>query len=364
MKYVVFSYNMLTLCRSLRYIDEVWGKENSTIIYADLVSPVPDAIKNDYDVVTIDTDSLEATKRGFSLIFGSCRCANKAWKILDRIVADANDEVTLVVFRDNQPQEATLIERFHKKYSDKGKIILIEEGSMIYAKKRVPIRYQMIKKIIYSLYGVSLYSLLPVPHGDHKYISKIICVNPDLYKKRNSLNRDVDVEKMINIFVESFNNYIIESVTGKKCEEFPKFDYVYLTQPYTDYREEYEKIMDISNDLLPKIFGILNEHGRTIIKPHPRESMDYSVYVNENVELVSEKEQFLPFECLMQLYGNPQQISMCSSVSISNKSDKQSIYTFRMFDIPNDESCYHENYFSDNNIVVCDNLTDFSNALL
>lgn len=353
MKYIVFCYNTPTLCRAIRYVDTVWGKENTHLIYADLVSPMPEMIKNDYSVTVLNTDGLDR-KRGFSLIFGSCDSANRLWHVVLDIVNSINDELSLVVFRDNAIQEATVITRI-KRIKPSASIILIEEGAGIYATSGLAPRYKLIKTIIYRLYGIDSYSLSGSAQGMNKYIDRIICAHPESLTQKVSPN--VKIEQIIPIFTQVLNEYIIRAHLGRATAE-QLYNYVFLTQPISDFRRNYDELLASHQLLLPKVFEILSALGNTIIKLHPRENYDYTQFVGEHVAISSKEESVLPFECLMQYYGNPQMISMFSSTSMTIKSPKPSLYLYKIFSIPGVEGVLGKDLLDKNNIIACVTLDD------
>ena len=360
MKYAVFVYNISTLCRAISYIDTLWGKDNSTILYADLVSPIPETIRQDYKVRIINTNLLDSRCRGMALLLGSCRSSINAWKELDTLLKKSGEPYTFIVFRDNEIQEATMIEKAYRKYPQKIRIWVMEEGSGIYAMKRVSGRFLNFKRMIYLLFGVSTYSLHAVPQGMNDKVEKIICSHPELLKEKYK-NKGIELEKMIPVFTQELSEYITNSVLGKQIN-YPKYDYVFLTQPFTDFPSEYDDLLAIHQKLLPQIFDILKKNGNTIIKLHPRESYDYSIYTG--ISLSKQEEKQIPFECLMQLYGNPQMISMFSSTSVTIQTEKPSIYLSKLFNIPGTDHLYAAEYYIKNNIIICDSLEQFQEALV
>lgn len=62
MNRIVLTYNSLTLCRALRYTELVWGKDNTVILYMNLVNPIPQKIINDYNIINIETNHLDKKK--------------------------------------------------------------------------------------------------------------------------------------------------------------------------------------------------------------------------------------------------------------------------------------------------------------
>lgn len=361
MKYIFFTYNLLTLSRAIRYTDEFYGKENTLIIFSDFASNLPNKIKNDYNVKFVSSDSLNNGIRGLKLIYKTCMITNKIWKIIDNAILKANDPVSLILFRDNEVQEITWINRTSKKYGNKVNFCLMEEGAGLYAKTKPNIKYKIIKKIIYLFFGIFTESVENCTQGMNKKVTKIICTKPDAFRKKRN-ESELVLEQMIDIFVPSFNEYMVKAVIGKKTK-VKKYDYVFLTQPFHDFRSEYEMLLQRYTELLPVVFSELSKNGNTVIKLHPREQYDYSIYTDDHVDLPNELEQQLPFECLMKLYGNPQMISMFSSASINISTTKPSLYIGEWFGIPGAKDLFDEEFYIKNNIKRCSSYNEFVTSI-
>ena len=362
MQYIFFTYNLLTLCRAIRYTDLMYGKDNTTIIYSDFVSELPTKLQQDYSIEYVDSHSLNNGINGLQLVMQTSNITNQIWKVIQRhISTNSNDKVVLIVFRDNEIQETTWISRLAKKMGGKAQIWLMEEGAGLYAAKRAPIRYSSIKRLIYTIKEVSRESLQNYTQGMNPKINKVICTNPDEFrKKRNDLS--VDVEKMIDVFVPEFNNYLIDSIDVGNITK-SKYDFVFLTQPFHDFKNRYDELLKTHDELLLQIFDILSKKGKTVIKLHPREQYDYAKFQGQGVDLPGGVEQQLPFECLMQLYGNPQMISMFSSTCINVKIDKPSIYLGELFNFPVAKELFDVEFYKKNNIFSCKTLEEFKNII-
>ncbi|MCR0326674.1 hypothetical protein MKA58_04625 [[Clostridium] innocuum] len=359
MKYIFFTYNLLTLCRAVQYSNIKYGQFNTKIIYSDFVSKIPSKLQQDYDIEYIESKSLNNGTKGLALILKTCAVTRKIWNKINELILKSNDSVTLILFRDNEVQELTWINKAYKKYGDDIHFWLMEEGAGLYAIERVPIRYKVIKKIIYTVMRVSKDSLKNLNQGMNKKIEKVICAKPDEFKNKRD---DIQIEKMINVFDSDFNNYFVSAVAGE-LNIIRKYDYVFLTQPLHDFKGDYDNLLLRYNVLLPKIFTILNRRGTTAIKMHPRDTYDYSIYRSENIEILDKSIQQIPFECLMQVCGNPQMISMFSSCSINNQTNKQSIYLGELFEIPLISELFDEKFYVKNNITSCKTIKEFEMSL-
>lgn len=360
MRFIAFAYNLFTLSHIIAYTNDVWGRENVDIIYSDIANAIPPTIIEDYKIHYIPANGV-LERRRIDAIICSCRLSKQIWKEADLCISKTKEEVTLVVFRDNEVEEATLIELAFKKYESRMHLWIMEEGAGIYAQERPAVRYLAIKKLLYNLFGVSRYSLENHTQGVHPCVEKVICSNPELFK--NKARSNINIENTRDVFQDRLNKYLIKSVCGAEKSE-RKYEYVFLTQPFDMFRDEYGKLLELHNRLLPEIFRILSAHGNVIIKLHPRENYDYQKYQNDRVNVSSEQEKILPFQCLMQYYDSPQMISMFSSASIGVKNDSPSIYLFKLFEIPGVNKLFDEKFYKENNIIACNTLKEFENLII
>lgn len=359
MKYIFFCYNTLTLFRSMKYAKDIYGLSNSAIVYSNFVADIPPKIRTDFNIRYVESGLLNIRCKGLKLHVRSAIVTNKIWKIIANEMIE-NEENRLIVFRDNEVQETTFIERSIKMHNKKIEIWLMEEGAGLYALKRDEVRFRFLKEIIYMVTGCSLKSLTKnYTQGMNPNVQCVICSRPNEFlNKRN----DVLTEKLIDVFTSEFNRYLMSvSSDYEICKV--KYDYVFLTQPFHDYRDEYEKLMRIHENLLPQIFDILRKKGKTVIKLHPREQFDYAKFSGNGVDLPNKFVQQLPFECLIQAYGNPQMISMFSSTCINIKTDKPSVFLGQLFEIPGADALFDDTFYRVNNIILCKTIEEFEKAL-
>ena len=361
MKYIAICYNYLTLARVLKYTNTEWKKENTYIIFINLLFDLPMSIVSDYSIQTIECVPQSAKLTGFSLLNENCIEANKTWTYIDDIISNSNSNFTIVVFKDNEAIECSVIERAKHKFSSRIKVMLFEEGTGLYANNVVPVRFSLVKKIFYKLKKVSSYCVDSHSQGENPLVDVVVCTKPSLFLKKKQAN--FRIEEMKQIFTHEINQYLIKSVLGD-VNSTSKVDFVFLTQPFKDWKEEYMKLEETHNVMLPKIFEILKNHGTTVIKLHPREHYDYSKFKAANISVASEMENLLPFECLMELYGNPQLISMFSSTAINIKTSKKSIYLGKLFDFPIMDKLFSSDFYHNNNIVMCETIEMFEESLI
>lgn len=360
MRYIFFCYNTLTLCRSIKYAKDVYGLDNSVIVYSNFVADIPKRIMDNFQVKYIESGLLTVKMTGLKLHVQSVIVTNKIWKAINNEFSEDEDNI-LIVFRDNEVQETTFISRALKLHDKKVEAWLMEEGAGLYALNKVSVRYRNIKKIIYTIAGCSLESLADnFTQGSNTHISKVICTKPSEYLiKRNN----VAAEQMIDVFTPEFNSYLIGYLGKLKESDISQYDYVFLTQPFYDFRDNYDRILEKHDTLLPLIFDILRKRGKTVIKLHPREQYDYSKFCENRVDMPDSFIQQLPFECLMQTFGNPQMISMFSSACINIETDKPSIFLGQLFEIPGAESLFDDDFYKANNIIPCKTIEEFERAL-
>lgn len=360
MRYIFFCYNTLTLCRSIKYARDVYGLNNSIIVYSNFVSDIPKRIVNDFHVKYIESGLLNIQFKGLKLHVKSVIVTNHVWKIINNELSENEDNV-LIIFRDNEVQETTFISRVKKLSNKKVEIWLMEEGSGLYAFRRPEVRYRNLKKLIYTFARCSLESLASnFTQGMNPHIKKVICTKPrEFLNKRNN----VVAEQMIDVFTPEFNNYLLGISRQLGVGSSIKYDYVFLTQPFHDFRDNYDRLVETHEMLLPIVFDILRKRGKTVIKLHPREQYDYAKFCGNGVDIPDEFIQQLPFECLMQTFGNPQMISMFSSTCINIKANKPSIFLGQLFEIPGAESLFDDEFYKANNIIPCKTIEEFENAL-
>jgi len=358
-KYIAFTYNIFTLAHILSYTDNSYGRENVSIVYSDIASMLPEVIRNDYKIHFVPSNDI-LSKRRINAIICACNLSLRIWKVVDKILSSNSEETTLIVFRDNEIEEASFIEKAIKKYGEKVHVWVMEEGNGIYAKEKNPIRYLKIKQILYKLSGVSSYSLQNKTQGLHPSVEKIICSKP--YVIREKLSLDIELETKKDVFTRELNEYLIKSVCGQQVKS-KHYKYVFLTQPFENFRGEHDELIESYKKLLPLIFKILSERGRVIIKLHPRETLDYSLYLNDQIDICTDEEKILPFQCLMQYYDYPQMISMFSSACAGIDNTYPSIYMYKIFNIHGIERLFSEEYYKTNHIIACSDIEEFKSQL-
>lgn len=350
MKYIVFAYNIYTLAHAIYYSEKVWGNDCTRIIYSDIATQIPEVIINDYNIKYIPANNV-LLKKGIACSLSACKLTNSIWLILKQMIDCSQDEITLVVFRDNEVEEATLIDRCAREYGNRIQYWLISEGNGIYAISKERLRYKTIKKIIYKCFGVSLYSLENLPQGLNRNINRILCQKPDLIKDK--VGDQVQLEKVKNVFDNELNDYLVSTFSGIKKQTYR---YVYLTQPFDFATDEQLQTLQM-------IFKAMCAKGNVLVKLHPRDQRDYSQFAMDKLDILSSNAKFLPFECLINYFGYPQIVSMFSSACVGNYYGKPNIYVYKLFGLKEINHIFDDEFYKENHIINCDNLEQLKKVL-
>ena len=91
--------------------------------------------------------------------------------------------------------------------------------------------------------------------------------------------------------VETVETEVVEEVSEEKFAKSGKkskkqYTFVFLTQPFKDWADDYNELLIKHETLLPQIFKILSYYGKTIIKVHKREHYNYEHYIKNDGEHV------------------------------------------------------------------------------
>lgn len=357
MKYVIYAFNYLTLSKTIRYVDSIWTRTNSLILYTNTVSRLPSAIAEKYNCILYDYD--DDNVQQYSLLKKTSFAVRLFWKVLCEF-ASKDENVTLVVYRDNQFIECSMIDRFHKKFRF-GQIILMEEGAGLYLNDFL-IEYHMdcdnflrkiLRKTKYKFYGLTSSSTPGKPFGYNPFINRVVGSKVEGLRERYK-GTGVIVEQQIDVFTPEFSRTFVENVIDHEIVPV-EYDYVFLTQPVIELIGGTEKeIIDIYESFLLWFFGHIGKGKRLIIKPHPRDDYDYSKYTNEKVALCDKEMNKLPYECLSAFWKYPREVTFCSSACINSKSNQTGIYMYKLLKNNLVGDTVDKQYVNDNCIFVCE----------
>ena len=351
--YVFIVYNSLTLCKALYYCERNGLKQNADIIFNEGVLKTPEKLRMDYNVYSIAYKYDPSKQEHFQKIIYVLKenyNAIKARQILSKIIRrNRNNELYLYIFKDRSVREATCIECLHKLKQKNGNVIMVEEGYGLYNYNVTPM--SLLHKTINYIMGVSTYPCIGLPYGLHPLLNFVICNSPILLKRKyHYFNyNNVEVLQQENIFddyyCQAYFKYLSDQFHASEC----KYEFVFLTIPWDDgclscTEEEYCKF-------LKQLFDALSDIGNVLIKRHPRDNYDYSIFKNNNVYFKPEYD-IIPFEALYSVLGRPIMVAITSSCCACDK-DKKSYYLSGAFPNLNAES---NDYLLDNNIEVCSSI--------
>ena len=345
-KYIIYAYNYPTLCKAIRYIDSEFGKKDAVLIYSSFVNKAPKELVEEYRIIEVDGRQRDQ-QRGIRRLVIDYLTTRDICNAFKRVVKKwRNERFTLVVFKDNEAQEATLIDLA---YSFGGEIWEIEEGVGIYTLDKRKVTHKNIKKIVYPFFQISRYAITDNPQGLHPCVSRIISANPNLLKEKY-INSSKILEKQIEIFTDDFSRKFVLTIMPEKRNDV--YEYVFLTTPMEDLLYgETEKQLYI--EFLKRFFSTVEKYGRVLVKPHPRDGFDYQSFETSRVKVCEKKEQMIPFECLLGFYKGADIVSLLSSANASVKRGSKSIFVYPLLGIERIGADIRQSLLEEQNIIKC-----------
>jgi len=307
MKIIFICFNYLTLYKAICNINKVYADCECLIIFRTSVSDAPSNIHQYYKVIEISVDR-ERSNKYLDVI---------QWGLVIRRTVDAMKmeidtakQMILVVFKDNEKVESTLIEKFKEYTRQTGKVVLMDEGIGIYEKylprKTLGFKWAMVQKC----FGMSAYFLNNYPQGFNPLVDEVVCSDVSLFVQKG---RDyLKVSEQRNLFTFENCRFFIEEIMGyfyKEIEKYMQFDHVFLTQPEESFLLTGYDENDILNDIC------INSGKRILIKKHPRDRRSKCNQENKNTMIYELEDKFndIPFECLYGIMNSPVVITYCSS---------------------------------------------------
>ena len=249
---------------------------------------------------------------------------NRFWKRLfygghlfkfSKLRSVLNRYTDLIVFNDTEPVSWKLIMET-KKMNPKNNVILIEEGTGVYNlisnKKNDMVSY--LRSFVMMLTGnpIKYY-----PIGMTKEINAIIVREPKKMPLEKITNRCLIKQSIGGIFSEeSINNFIDLIDVNDEINTIKKFDnksIIFIGQPIIDSNTEI--------NFLNRIFKVIPQDFKIIIKPHPRDDIDkYNLLSKEfkNIQVIRGKLSLLPFECLLKKMPSTILMTYSSSAAINS----------------------------------------------
>ncbi len=359
MRYIAITYNYLTLGKALVYAKNVWGCENTQIIFLPTVSDLNTDSFKELDIIKVGLPKIFHHYGFISDIRQSISLAKNIVSLIDKLIENHfDDDFTFIVFKDSEIRNCCVINSLKKKYRN-SHIILMEEGMALYSLPRttsISVK-SIIRSSLMLLCGVPKYFIENHPMGCNPAINRIICSNPDALKKRG-VSKNAVLEKEIDVFSRENCDYLLKNLFKINFKEHI-FDYVFLTQPIYPR----SKVADAEYDkFLKELFSVLTKNGSVLIKRHPRDKWDYSSYKNENVEISENNVSHIPFECIMGVYGRPQMLTLFSSAAFNSLSNKKSIFLYKL--LPGSlRAQIDEQLIKNSNSVICESFSELSTLL-
>ena len=346
--FIFIVFNPLSFCKTLYYCEKYFSKDMVDIIFIEDFFKLTDKFKKTYKVHKLLYNPKVAhgfIPRLYEIIKENL-LALQTKKIIKFIIKKHfNEKICLVIFKDTSIVEATCIEYMKKKLKEKSHILLIDEGTGLYAENMRPMHF--FRRVPNFFMKVSSYPVEGKPYGLHPYLDTVICESPEvLIKKYKHFNYKLkDIRKQDNIFekenCELYLNYLLEN----KIDIKEKFTFVFLSMPWDVSLNVTEvQYMAFIYNVLKKLSAL----GNVLLKLHPRDKLNYSDFRVKNVYCFPELNS-LPFEALYNLVDKPIMISILSS-SCSCDKNKTSYYLSDAFpSMPKMSS----HYLLENNIKVC-----------
>lgn len=349
--YIFLAYNSFTLCNTIYYCKKYCSDNNVDIIFINNNFNLVKELENEYRVHKVFLDLKhedDIFNKTFNIIKENFN-AIKVLRIIKSIIKSYNniEKINLIVFKDASIRESTCIEYVKRRFKNKAKIILIEEGVGMY---RVSLRkaYHKFRYYVNLFMGVSSYALKRLPYGLHPALDVVVCSSQELlkekYKKYNFFIPDIQTRE--NIFTAEWCNVYLYYLTGNDIRLKEKITFVYLTMPWDDNCINLtEKEFD---EFMTELFSALRPMGNILIKRHPRDKYDYNKFVDENVFCITEID-YVPFEVVYGLLDKPILIAINSSCCAFDN-EKISYYLSDAF--PSLPKTPNE-YLEKNRIKVC-----------
>lgn len=356
MKYFAYTYNYITLHKAIVYGVQRWGSDNTFIIYSSFVSSPPKGLLlgkyNNYIIGSAHQEGNSIINKlpTVSTVAEEKRLVAEILKYIKKIEPDTTERICLVVFRDTILREALLIGEIKRKYKN-AEITLIEEGLALYAKHNPPNKSlkNLIRKVIYKMTNVPVWTLSNLPFGNNLLVDRIICAHPQLLKEM-LLNRNVVLEQEVDMYSkENCDRFLREVLMENVSDE--NFNFVFLSQPLFPVKDE--KKNEKYRDFLRRFLELLSTHGTVMIKKHPRDTYDYSMYLSDRVVMCPEAFSKCAYEFLSAYYNHPQPITLYSSAAINVNTEKPIIFLYDFFPEIIDANLFTEQFIKDNKIIRC-----------
>ena len=353
--HVFFCHNLITLYKSIAFSKIQGIENNSCYVYMDYNAKIADEL-------------LSALSSNSKIAFCHYPYDNNEkipyyhWK----------KYVKSILFRLNQMVESTpiyihvyldmwafmpsLIENIKTKYGNLAHIYMHEEGYAMYAKcQSYRATHYYLKSFLYYIFGLSTYGLTTFAHGNHPNIERIYCSNPD---KAFEIGKRKGVEILYEGVLFSKNNLkqflnLCSVDDVKLTNVLGSYEYIFLSQPVYDVigNDVYKKFVD---ELFYRLSG-----AKILIKLHPRDTFNYSDYINNNIKILEGIPNLLPFECLFPYVSNSTILTFNSSCCANINPIRPSVYMYRLLKNESYNSICERVKYDSNIVKIADSFEDF-----
>lgn len=323
---IFICHNLLSVYKSIAFANQK-GISNPHIIYYDKAVQLSDEIERNlskkYDIYICRYK----TPRNSWMRFVSWRkSASDMINQIRRLVRD-NPKVDLYLYLDHWEIMPTIIDYFSSKVPD-NRICILEEGLGLYSPYQPLTEAHFgIKKILFDIIGLSSYCFTTCTIGVHPKVNTVFC--QDVGRLRNTKKINSEKIKYEGKIITTDNSMMFLKALGFSDDlfirELMSFKYVFLTQPMTSILES-RKL----DTLIGQIIDVLKQHGRVLIKKHPRDTSSYYKYVNESVIICKDDYNLIPFECFFPLVNQATLITFNSSCCNNVETNNKSIFLYRL----------------------------------
>lgn len=354
-KYIVITFNSLTLAKACYYCDNTWGIKNTQILHIPSVIDLPQSIVERYNAKLLPYQK-RWSKFPFFAVVSDIKGIKNVWNAVRKEFADHNCQYNFVVFKDNEPRESTIIEKAKKNLRQRVSVILIEEGCGIYNDASHKVRYQKLWFLLYRVFGISQYCTKGLPQGVNPLVDEVICENTESFvKKQKKYCSQAKVTQQEAVFNCETNQKLLQLFCPEVLDNLPKkIDFVFLTMPWSDIQTQIS--VNQYKTFLTKLFEKLGRYGKVLVKLHPRDKFDYSEYTSKNVILCPQLDK-LPFELLYFCLDMPTLVAISSSCCTCAK-EKISYYLYKALFSNAKNTDISNDYCITNNIKMCSTIDE------
>ena len=359
MKYnnIFVCHNLTTVYKAFQFIKDM-AEDSCLVLYLDYSVKIPKDILDSLPIRTIESGSNSGNWLKRTL--NTAVYKSKTCKIINE---NTNHNSALYVFLDNVLLMTSIIESYKKKHKS-STIYLIEEGAGLYTKKDASKPYRDrgigIKKLIYTIIGLSTYSIERKKQGENPLVDCIVCSDINKYKRTGKLHNQTLIE-----FKEEYSKEkCLEIITmlpdcyRELVNKLKKYNYIFISEPIYDIVGK-----SIGKELLEKIMRCLGNHGTVLYKAHPRDTEDYSFLCSNSVQLLPDELKQIPFEWLSPFFSDSQMVTFHSSVVLNIKTNHKPIMLYKLLENEYISSIVENSDYNWDEIVTYENMKELEHGI-